>query len=181
MQDLEAANERKAEAKSVIESQKEMARQMRNKIFQIDEKCTQIQEEVAHAKRSAQQFVDNITAIIKAKKEEILDEIENEGKQSLQRLGTQKGEIEQHAQMIETGTEKTESLLAQSTSAKIAHLDKTLKTIFQEEVRREGEQVDCDLEGVRQFDLICRKRSINRESSHRRNRLRQNQHHRPPA
>ena len=151
MQDLEEANERKAEAKSVIESQKETARQMRNKFFQIDEKCTQ---EVAHAKRSAQQFVDNIIAIIEAKKQEIFYEIENEGKQSLQRLGTQKGEIEQQAQMIEAGTEKTESLLKRNTKSEIAQLDKTLKTIFQEEGGREGEQVDYDLEQKAFVNLI---------------------------
>ena len=156
----EAANERKAEAKSVIESQKEKAQQMRNKIFQIDEKCTKIQEEVANTKRNAQQFADNIFALIEAKNKEIIDEIENEGKQSLQRLEMQKGELEQQAQKIETGTEKTEALLKRSASAEIAQLDKTLKTIFQEGVRHEGEQVDCDLEGVRQFNFVENKELI---------------------
>ena len=44
----EAANERKVEAKSVIESQKEKAKLMRNKIFQVDQKCAKIQEEIAY-------------------------------------------------------------------------------------------------------------------------------------
>jgi len=50
----EAANERKAEAMSVIESQKKMAQQMRNKIFQIEQNCAKIQGRVANAKRSVQ-------------------------------------------------------------------------------------------------------------------------------
>ena len=150
----EAANERKAEAKSVIESQKEKAQQMRNKIFQVDQKCAKIQEEIANVKRSAQQFADNMIAVIEAKKEEIFNAAENQGKQSLERLGIQKSEIEQQAQKIETGVEKAEALLERSTSAEIAQLDKTLKTIFQEEVRREEEQVDCDLEGLRRFIFV---------------------------
>ena len=153
----EAANERKAEAKSVIESQKEKAQQMRNKIFQVDQNCAKIQEEISNVKRSAQQFADNMIAVIKAKKEEIFNAAENHGRQSLERLGIQKNEIEQQAQKIETGVEKGEALLERSTSAEIAQLDKSLKTIFQEEVRREEEQVDCDLEGFRQFLFVGNK------------------------
>jgi len=147
----EAANERKAEAKSVIESQKEKAQHMRNKIFQLDQKCTKIQEGISNVKRSAQQFADNMIAVIEAKKEEIFNAAENQGKQSLEQLGIQKSDIEQQAQMIETVVERAETLLERSTSAEIAQLDKSLKTIFPEEVKHEGEHVDCDLEGLRRF------------------------------
>jgi len=150
----EAANERKAEAKSVIESQKEMAQQMRNKIFQIDQNCANIQGRVADAKRSVQQFADNLFAVIEAKKQEIIHEVENQGQQLLQRLGILRNGIEQQAQKIETGIEKTETLLTRSTSPEIVQLDKRLKTIFQEGVRLEGEQVDCDLKGLRQFIFV---------------------------
>ena len=150
----EAANERKAEAKSVIESQKEKAKLMRNKIFQVDQNCAKIQEEIAYVKRSAQHFVDNMIAVIEAQKDVIFNAAENQGKQSLERLGIQKSEFEQQAQKIETGVEKAEALLQRSTSAEIALLDKTLKTIFQEEVRCEEEQVDCDLEGLRRFIFV---------------------------
>ena len=89
----EAANERKAEAKSVIESQKKMAQQMRNKIFQIDQNCAKIQEKIADVNKSVQQFADNIFAVIEAKKQEIINEVENQGKQSLQQLGIQRSPI----------------------------------------------------------------------------------------
>ena len=150
----EAANETKAEAKSVIESQKEKAQQMRNKTFQVDQRCIKIQQQIANVKRSAQQFADNMIAVIEAKKKEIFNAAENQGKQSLERLGIQKREIEQQAQKIESGVEKAEALLDRSTSAEIAQLDKTLKTIFQEEVRDEEPQVDCDLEGLRRFIFV---------------------------
>ena len=150
----EAAKERKAEAKSVIESQNEQAQQIRNKIFQVDQRCAKIQEEIANVKRSAQQFADNMIAVIEAKKEEIFNAAENQGKQSLERLGIQKSEFEQQAQKIETRVAKAEALLERSTSAVLAQSDKTFKkTIFQEEFRRE-EQVDCDLEDLRRFIFL---------------------------
>ena len=150
----EAANERKAQAKSVIESQKEKAQQIRNKIFQVDQNCAKIQEEIANVKRSVQQFADNMMAVIEAKKEEIFNAAETQGKQSLERLGIQKSEFEQQAQKTETGIEKAEALLARSPSAEIAQLDKSLKTIFPEEVKHEGEHVDCDLERLRRFIFV---------------------------
>ena len=147
----EAANERKAEAKSVIECPKKMAQQMRNKIFQIDQNCAKIQEKIANANKSVQQVADNIFAVIEAKTQEIIYGVENQGKQSLQQLGIQRNAIEQQAQKIETGIEKIETLLKRSTNPEIAQLDKTLKTIFQEEITSDEEQVECDLEGLREF------------------------------
>ena len=150
----EAVNEMKAEANAMIESQKEKARQMRNQIFQIDHNCANIQGKVADVKRSVQTFVDNIFAVIETKKQEIINEVENQGKQSLQRLGIQRSGIEQQAQTIETGIEETETVLKRNTIADIVQLDKSLKTIFQEGVRREVEQDGCDLEGPRRFIFV---------------------------
>jgi len=147
----EAANERKAQAKSVIESQKEKAQRIRNKIFQVDQNCAKFQEEIANVKRSAQQFADNMMAVIEAKKDEIFNAAENQGKQSLERLGIQKSEFKKQAQKTETGIQNAEALLERSTSAAIAQLDKSLKTIFPEDVKHEMELVDCDLEGLRRF------------------------------
>ena len=59
-------------------------------------------------------------AVIEAKKEEIFNAAENQGKQSLERLGIQKSEFEQQAQKIETAVKKAEVLLQRSTSAEIA-------------------------------------------------------------
>ena len=56
----EAADERKTEAKSVIESKKEKAEQLRKKIFKIDERCAKIQEEVDGLKRKVQNVADNM-------------------------------------------------------------------------------------------------------------------------
>ena len=51
-------------------------------------------------KTEVQQFVDNIYAAIEAKKMEIFDDVENQVKESLQRLGMQKQEIEQQVNWL---------------------------------------------------------------------------------
>ena len=50
--------------------------------------------------------------------------------------------------------EKTETFLEQRTSAEVIKLDKSLNSIFQEEVADGEEQVDCDLEGFRRFTFV---------------------------
>ena len=64
----EAANERKFEVKTVVESQKEKAQDIRNKIAQVNVNYVKIQEKVANVKRSVQQFADIMMAVIEAKK-----------------------------------------------------------------------------------------------------------------
>ena len=151
----EAANERKAEAKSMIESQGQMARQMRNKIFQIDQHRANIEGKVANVMKSVDQFAKNIFASIEEKKQKIINEVKNQEKQSLQQLEIQRNAIKLEAQKIETGITNTETLLEQNSSIEIAQLDrKTIQTILQEEVRSEEEQVDCDLEGLRPFIFV---------------------------
>ncbi len=150
----EAANERKLEVKSVVESQKEKVKQMKNKISELDENSAKIQAQIATVKESVQQFVDDMTVVMEAKKQEIFNEVENQGKQSLQHLEKQKSEIGNRLKMCETSVEKTETLLRRSTSAEIANLDKSLNTIFPEGVNNEGEQVDDDLKGLGRFIFV---------------------------
>ena len=139
----EAAKERKLKFQSVVESQKEKAQQMRNKITKLDENSTKIRAQVANVKRSVQQFADDMMAVIEAEKLEMLKEVENQGQQSLQRLEKQKSEIESGVKIFETAVEETETLLGRSTSAEIVQID---NITFQKEVGRDREeQVDCDL------------------------------------
>ncbi|XP_078361779.1 E3 ubiquitin-protein ligase TRIM45-like [Oculina patagonica] len=150
----EAANERKLEVKTVIESQKEKAEEMKNKISELDGNSTKIQARAANVKMSVQQFFDDLTAVMEANKQEIFNEVENQGTQSLQRLENQKTEIETRVKMCETAVEKAETLLRRSTSAEIVNLVKSLNTFFPEGVNNDEENVDCDLEGLRRFIFV---------------------------
>ena len=147
----EAANESKLQVMSAIESRKAKVQKMRNKISKIDEDCHNIEAKVAKVKRSAQQFAESMIAVIEAKKQEIIAEADHEAQQSLQRLRVQRIDIENKVKNIETAVGKSETLLKRSTNAELAQIDKTLSTIIPNEVDIEREQVDCDLEGLRQF------------------------------
>ena len=147
----EAANEKKLQVMSAIESRKAKVQKMRNKISKIDEDCRNIEAKVAKVKRSAQQFAESMIAVIEAKKQEIIAEADHEAQQSLQRLRVQRIDIENKVKNIETAVGKSETLIKRSTNAELAQIDKTLSTIIPKEVDIEREKVDCDLEGLRQF------------------------------
>ena len=147
----EAANERKLQVKSVIESQKQKVQQKRNKITKLGETSTQIQGKLATVKRDAQTFADKMIGVIEAKKHEIFNKAERQAAESLERLVIQKSEIEHQVNTTETVIEQTETLLKRSTSAEIIQLHDSLNTIFPEGVSDEREQVSCDLEVTRQF------------------------------
>ena len=147
----EAANERKLQVKSVIESQKQKVQQKRKKITKLDETSIQVQEKLVIVKRDAQKFADEMIGVIEAKKQETFNKAERQAAESLERLVIQKSEIEHQVNMTETVIEQTETLLKRSTSAEIVQLNNSLNTIFPEGVSDETEQVDCDLEVTRQF------------------------------
>ena len=147
----EAANERKLEVISAIESRKAKAQKMRNNISKLDESCDEIQAQAVNVKRSAQQFAESMIAIIEAEKQEIFNEVEHKAKESLELLRLQRSEIENKVKTIDTEVAKSETLLKRRTNAELVQLDKSLNTIFQEGVGDEREKVDCDLEGLRQF------------------------------
>ena len=147
----EAANERKLQVKSVIESQKQKVQQNRNEIAKLYKTSAQIQEKLATVKREAQKFADEMIGVIEAKKQKIFNKAERQAAESLERLVIQKSEIEHQVNTTETVIEQTETLLKRSTSAEIVQLHDSLNTIFPEGVSDETEQVDCDLEVTRQF------------------------------
>ncbi|KAL9980037.1 hypothetical protein ACROYT_G008574 [Oculina patagonica] len=149
----EAANERKLQINSTIELQKEKVQQKRNKITELDENCIHIEAQAAAVKRDVHRVAESLTAAIEAKKKEILKEVDNQVKESVERLRTQQCEMDNQVKLIEKGIEKTETILKRSTSAEIVRLDSksSLNVIFQEEVSDEEQQVDRDFEGLRRF------------------------------
>ncbi|KAL9980033.1 hypothetical protein ACROYT_G008569 [Oculina patagonica] len=146
----EAANERKLQVQSAIESQRQRAQLKRNKITELDENCNHIEAQAAAVKRNVHRVAESLTTAIEAKKKEILNEVDNQVKESVERLRTQQCEVVNQVKLIETGIEKTETILKRSTSAEIVRLDNksSLNAIFQEEVSDEEQQVDRDFEGL---------------------------------
>ena len=136
-----AANQRKLRllrVKEAIESQKRRVQTKMDKIAELDQNCLNVQEQAARVKNDVQQFVDSIIAVAEAKKLEIFDEVENKVKESLERLGMQKQEIEEQVKMHETTIAQSETILKRSPSAQIMQPNEFLDKIFQEE----GDQDD---------------------------------------
>ena len=149
----EAANERKLQVKSAIESQKEKVKMKKNEITKLDENCVKIQEHAASVKRRVEQFVETIFRVIDAKKQVIINEVENQAKKSLQRLKTKKSEIEDDVSMTEATVDKAETLLKRNANAEIMQPNQFLNKIFQEEV---GQENSADRDGVNflEFDFV---------------------------
>ena len=151
----EAANERKLQIKTVIDSQKKKVEEKRSKITKLDETCIYIEAQVAAVKRNVHKFTESLTAGIEARKMEILNKVDIQVKESVERLRSQQCEEGNQVKLSEAAIEKTETLLKRGSSAEIVQLDKlALNTMFQEGDGDEGEQVDCDLEGFRQFVFL---------------------------
>ena len=138
-----AANERKLRVKAAIESQQRRAQKRMTKIAELDEKCVKVQEQAARVKSDVQQFVDSIFAVIEAKRMKIFDDVENNVKKSLERLGMQRQEIEQQVKMHETTIDKSKILLKRTTSAQVMQPNEFLDKLFQEE-GDQGDTADRD-------------------------------------
>ena len=93
-------------------------------------------------------------AVIEAKEKEISDKVDKQVKESHEGLRTEQRDLDKEVKLIETGIEKTETLLERSTSAEIVLLDKSLNTMFKGDVSDGEDQVDCDLEAFRRFIFV---------------------------
>lgn len=156
----EAANECKLRLKGFLESQKKSIQQKKNDIAKIDENCHKIHAEVGNVKRDVQAFSDKIIAAVIAKKEEIFIEVENQAKETLQRQGIQKSEIEQQLKTINASVGRTETVLKRNSSAELIQCNKSLNNFFQEEVDREN-QLGRASESVPEFVYFENEKILN--------------------
>ena len=149
------ADERKLQMKSAIKSQKQNVQGKMIKIAELDEQCAKIQAQAARVKTSAQMFADKIFAIVEASKLDIFQAVDNQAKESVERLEKQKQEIQDEIKVQEAGIEKTETLLKRSTIAEIMQCESHLLSSISPETDKykEGE-IDHDLESLRQFVFV---------------------------
>ena len=151
----QAENERKLRVKSAIESQRKRAQTKRSKIIKLDESLSEVQEQAARVKRNVQEFADSIHAGIEAKKLEIFDDVERRTEASLQKIGKQKGEIEEQARIRKhkSEIEDSETLLKRSTSAQLMQPNELMDKILKEEKNQEDES-DRDDHPFQKFDFV---------------------------
>ena len=90
----DVANEHKCQMKSAIESQKQNVQREMIRIAELDEQCVKITAQAARNKTSAQMFADKINAIVEANKLDIFQAVDNQAKESVERLEKRKQEIQ---------------------------------------------------------------------------------------
>ena len=148
-----AANERKLQVKSAIESQREKAQMKKNEITELDKNCSKIQEHAVKVIRRVEEFVETIFLVIDTKKREIINEVRNQSKESLQRLETKRSIIAQEVKMTEATLDKAETLLKRSPNAEIMQPNTFLNKIIQEEVGQ-ADSANRDEGKFLEFDFV---------------------------
>ena len=124
------AESRKIQMKSTIETHRNNLKSKKNIIRQLDEDYAKLIQQGEDAKRDVQKVVDNLIAVIEAKKQNIFSAVENQTSKSLESLTKQKKNIEEQIAVIESSLEKAEKLLTGSTNAEVVQLKKSLEIIF---------------------------------------------------
>ena len=139
----EATDARKTQIKSSIKSLKDKALEKRKKVEKMNQKSIELQSQVADVKSQVQCFVDQIIAIIEARKQDVFDVIDNQAKKSLESLSQKKDEVDKQVKLIESAIEQTETLLKRSFSTEILGFSETFDTILQEQSTQENRDTEC--------------------------------------
>ena len=151
----EVAEGRKLQMKSAIESKKQNVKRKMNKIAELDEQCAKIQAQAVRVKTNAQMFAAKIFAMVEANKLNVFQAVDNQAKESVERLGQQKQEIQDQIKVEETGIEKTETLLKRSTIAEIVQCGSDLLSSMSPKTDSDKEdQVGHNHESLRQFVFL---------------------------
>ena len=153
----DGANERKQRIDAVIKSLKEKTQEKRNELSKLDQNSIEVQVQVADVKSQAQATADQLIAIIEARKQDIFNAVDNQAKETLDRLALKKGEVENQVKMIESAIEETETILRRSSSAEILGFNETFDTVLQEQ----GTQCPRDLERIPRFSFTESKKLFN--------------------
>ena len=153
----EAADARKIQINSVITSLKDKMVEKRKEVEQFNQKSLEVQAQVADVKSQVQTNVDQMIAIIEARKQNVFDVVDYEAKISLQSLSQKKDEVENQVKIIESAIEQAESLMKRNFSTEILGFSETFDAILQEQ----GTQGNRDTEFIPRFSFTKSEKLIN--------------------
>ena len=147
----EEAENQRLEIKTVIETQRHNLDEKMNVVAQLDEDYAKVIQQSETLKSNVQKFADGLIKTIQAKKQNIIDAVENQTKKSLESLTAKRGEIQRQIKIIESSLEEADKLLKRSTTAEVVQLRKTPQTIF--EGVNETEPIVHDSRRLQTFDF----------------------------
>ena len=153
----DGANEHRLRMESLIESLNKKAEEKRKEISKFDQSSFHFQVQVADVKSKVQTTVDQMMAIIEARKQDIFSAVDNQAKESLDSFALRKGEVENQLKIIESTIEETRQLLSRSSSAEILGFNETFDTILQEQ----GTRGKSDVERIPRFSFTKNTKLVN--------------------
>ena len=139
----EATNARKTKINYMIKSLKDKVLEKRKEVEQFNQKGMEVQAKVADVKSQVQTNVDQMIAIIEARKQDVFDAVDNQAKKSLETLSQKKGKVENQVKIIESAIEQTESLMKRNFSTEILGFKETFDKILQEQGTQENRDTKC--------------------------------------
>ena len=139
----EAIDARKIQINSVITSLKDKMVEKRKKVEQFNQKSMEVQAQVADVKSQVQTNVDQMIAIIEARKQDVFDAVDNQANKSLETLSQKKGKVENQVKIIESAIEQTESLMKRNFSTEILGFNETFDKILHEQGTHENRDTEC--------------------------------------
>ena len=139
----EATNARKTQINYMIKSLKDKALEKRKEVEQFNQKKIEVQAQVADVKSQVQTNVDQMTAIIEARKQDLFDAVDDQAKKSLETLSQKKGKLENQVKIIESAIAQTESLMKRNFSTEILGFKETFDKILQEQGTQENRDTEC--------------------------------------
>ena len=153
----EATNARKTKINSMIKSLKDKVLEKRKEVEQFNQKSMEVQAKVADVKSQVQTNVDQMIAIIEARKQDVFDEVDDQANKSLETLSQKKGKVENQVKIIESAIEQTESLMKRNFSTEILAFNETFDKILQEQDTQENR----DTESIPRFSFTKSEKLIN--------------------
>ena len=153
----EATDERKTQINSMIRSLKDKVIEKQKEVEQFNQESIAFQSKVAEVKSQVQSCVDQIIAIIEARKQDVFDAVDNQAKKSLESLSQKKDEVENQVKLIESAIEQTKALVKRSFSTEILGFSETFDAILQEQ----GTQGNRDTECIPRFSFTKSEKLIN--------------------
>ena len=127
----EEAENQRLEIKTAIETQRHNVDEKMNVVAQLDEAYAKVIQQSETLKGDVQRFADGLIKTIQAKKQDIIDAVENQTEKSLESLTAKRSEIEHQINVMNSSLEEADKLLKRSSTAEVVQLKKTLQTIFQ--------------------------------------------------
>ena len=153
----EATDARKTQINSMTQSLIEKAQEKRKELKQLNQKSADIKLQVSDFKSQVQTNVDQVIAIIEARKQDVFDAVDNQAKKSLESLSKKKDEVENQVKLIESAIEQTKALVKRSFSTEILGFSETFDTILKEQ----GTQQNRDTECIPRFSFTKSEKLIN--------------------